>query len=258
MAARKKTRSKKDDNILFLTKTLENQGRAVKEGPKVKKFTLHDLKSIRPLTYGQTQLFERYFEGNNIVANGSAGTGKSYSAVYLALTDILREESEQKEIIIVRSAVASREIGHLPGEIADKLAPYEEPYRDIFANLLKKHDAYDNMKEAGKVRFMATSFVRGLTWDNAIVILDEAQSCTFHELNSVITRLGDNSRLIVCGDIAQNDLIVKKNDQSGYNRALQALKRMGEDVEVINFTREDIVRSAFVKSWLCAVEDTPE
>lgn len=255
--AKRKTRTKKDENIIFLQKTLENQGRAVKEGPKIRNFTLHDLRTTRPLTYGQQQMFESYFSGNNIVANGSAGTGKSYSAIYLALTDILREDTPQNEIVIVRSAVASREIGHLPGEISDKLAPYEEPYRDIFASLLRKNDAYDTMKELGRLRFMATSFVRGLTWDNAVVVIDEAQSMTFHEISSVITRLGDNSKLILCGDIAQNDLIMKKNDQSGYIRALKALGKMN-GVDIVTFTREDIVRSTFVRDWICAVEDTPE
>ena len=255
--AKRKTRTKKDENIIFLQKTLENQGRAVKEGPKIRNFTLHDLRTTRPLTYGQQQMFESYFSGNNIVANGSAGTGKSYSAIYLALTDILREDTPQNEIVIVRSAVASREIGHLPGEISDKLAPYEEPYRDIFASLLRKNDAYDTMKELGRLRFMATSFVRGLTWDNAVVVIDEAQSMTFHEISSVITRLGDNSKLILCGDIAQNDLIMKKNDQSGYIRALAALGKMN-NVDIVTFTREDIVRSSFVREWICAVEDTPE
>ncbi len=255
--AKRKARTKKDDNVIFLQKLVDEQAGAVKNGPKVRKFTTHDLKSIRPLTFGQQHMFESYFSGNTVVANGSAGTGKSFSAVYLALTDLLREQSEFDEIIIVRSAVASREIGHLPGQISDKLAPYEEPYRDIFGNLLRKHDAYDTMKEIGKLRFMATSFVRGLTWDNAIVIVDEAQSMTFHELNSVITRLGDNSKLVICGDIAQNDLIVRKNDQSGYLRAISAFEKMN-NVEIVNFTRDDIVRSEFVKRWICAVEDTPE
>lgn len=254
--ARRKARTKKDENILFLQQTLENQGRAVKDGPKNKKFSIHDIRVTHPLTYGQEQMFESYFNGNNIVANGSAGTGKTYSAAYLALTDIFHADAKQNEIIIVRSAVASREIGHLPGEIGDKLAPYEEPYRDIFGTLLKKYDAYDTLKELGHLRFMPTSFIRGLTWDNAIVIIDEAQSMTFHEISSVITRMGENSKLIICGDIAQNDLITKKNDQSGYLKALSALSKMSH-VDIITFNRHDIVRSKFVKEWICAVEDIP-
>lgn len=257
MAVRKKSRSKKDENILYLTEVVSKGGAAVQEGPKVKKFTLHDLKSITPLTAGQQILFESFFNGNHIVANGSAGTGKSFSAVYLALTEVLRGDTPQTKIIIVRSAVETRSIGALPGDINEKLSPYEEPYKDIFAVLLKKHNAYDNMKESGVVKFMSTSFVRGLTWDNAIVLMDEVQSMTFHEINSVITRLGDNSKLIICGDVAQNDLITKKNDQSGYGRMLQIISKMPE-FDIVTFTRNDIVRSGLVKSWICASEDTPE
>ena len=230
------------------------------EAPKNAPFRLKqaDLLTFNPLTENQREFFESYSAGDYfIMLTGSAGTGKSFCAAYLALTDVLRGDTPQQEIIIVRSAVSTREIGHLPGEISDKLAPYEEPYRDIFATLLRKGDAYDTMKESGKLRFMATSFVRGLTWNNAVVIIDEAQSMTFHELNSVITRLGDNSRLILCGDIAQNDLVVRRNDQSGFMRALTALGRM-KSIDTVQFTREDIVRSAFVKEWICAVEDTPE
>lgn len=252
--ARRKTRTKKDENIIFLQKTLENQGRAVKDGPKTKHFTLHDLRSTRPLTHGQQQMFESYFSGNNIVANGSAGTGKSYSAIYLALTDLLREDSPQDQIILVRSAVASREIGHLPGEISDKLAPYEEPYKDIFGSLLRKNDAYDVMKETGRLKFMATSFVRGLTWDNAIVIIDEAQNLSLHEIHSVVTRLGENSKLIICGDVGQNDLYNKKNEMSGYADLLKISGKMSE-FDIVTFTENDIVRSKFVKSWIIAMQN---
>lgn len=254
--ARRKTKSKKDAQIIFLQEQLENQNVAIKENQKNKRnFTLHDLRSTKPLTFGQNSLFESYFSGNNVVANGTAGTGKSYCAIYLALTDILKHDTDFERIIIVRSAVPTREVGHLPGELEEKIRPYEDPYRDIFATLLKKSDAYDTMKSIGKLTFLTTSFVRGLTWDNSIVIIDEAQSMTFHEINSIITRLGDNSRLIICGDICQNDLIMKRNDTSGYQRALDALSKM-KSIDIINFNRDDIVRSKFVKEWICAVEDT--
>lgn len=248
--ARRKARTKKDDNIVFLQKRLENEGYAIKEGPR-KKFSLHDLKSVKPLTQAQRQMFESYFDGNHVVANGWPGTGKSYAALYLALTDILRDDTPQQEIIIVRSIVPSREIGALPGEVSEKTAPYEAPYQDIFSNLLNKHDAYETLKDAGRVQFMPTSFVRGLTWDNAVVIIDEAQSCNLHELNSVITRLGDNSKLILCGDTYQNDLIYRKNDVSGYAEVLTTLAKMKE-VDIIHFTEHDIVRSGFVKAYIIA------
>ena len=135
--AKRKARTKKDDNVIFLQKLVDEQAGAVKNGPKVRKFTTHDLKSIRPLTFGQQHMFESYFSGNMIVANGSAGTGKSFSAVYLALTDLLMEDSEYDKIIIVRSAVSARSNGFLPGTLDEKLEPFEAPYKDILAALLK-------------------------------------------------------------------------------------------------------------------------
>ena len=247
-----KRRNKKDKQLEFLEEALIHNGEAAKQ-PK-KKFTLHDLKSIRPVSSGQEMMFHSYFSGKHIVANGSAGTGKSYSALYLALTDILSSESKQNKIILVRSAVPTRELGHLPGDITEKLAVYEDPYKDIMGDLLRKHTAYDDLKELGKLSFMSTSFIRGLTWDNSVVIMDEVQSMTFHEINSVITRLGKNTKLIICGDINQNDLNTKKNDLSGFDKMLSVCSRMDE-FDIINFTRNDICRSAFVKSWICACED---
>lgn len=253
----KKSRTKKDRQLEELEQVVRDNAKALAEGPKKKSWTIHDLKAVKPLNFAQKTMFETYFEGTNIIANGSAGTGKSYVAVYLALTDILSKGSKFKQIIIVRSAVPSREIGHLPGSIEEKMDVYESPYKDIFADLLKKKTAYDSLKEIEMVRFMPTSFVRGLTWDDAIIIVDEAQSYTFHELNSVITRLGDNSKLIICGDIAQNDLIVRKTDQSGFDKMLKIAAKMDE-FSIINFTRHDIIRSSFVKSWICATEDHVE
>jgi phosphate starvation-inducible protein PhoH len=259
VSKRKKARSKKDDNVVFLNDALSRNGRAVDEfnrGEVVKNFTLHDLKSVKPLTYNQNEMFQAYFSGSNIVASGSAGAGKSFSACYLALTDVLDKNSRQEKIIIVRGAVQTREIGFTPGDIKEKMEPYEAPYKDIFAGLLGKKSAYEIMKDRGMIEFHPTSFVRGLTWDNAVIILDESQSCNFHEIASVLTRCGDDSKVIVIGDTAQNDLIYKKNDQSGLPRLLEVAKKMKE-FEVIHFTRDDIVRSKFVKSFIVACEDTP-
>lgn len=252
--SRRKAKNKKDEQIEFLNTALHTQMHAVQEGPKVKKFTLHDLKNITPLTIGQKDFFTSYFSGNNIVANGSAGTGKTFCALYLALTDLLAENSKYESIIIVRSAVQTRNIGFLPGSQEEKLEPFETPYKDILSDLLKKHDAYDSMKATQKIKFMPTSFVRGLTWNNCIVIIDEIQNCQFHEINSVITRLGDNSKLIICGDIAQNDLVFNKYETSGFEKALGIFSKMSS-IDIINFTQHDIVRSLFVKEWICAVED---
>lgn len=255
--ARRKSRTAKDQQVEFLSEMLEKNAKAVREGPKKKNFHLHDMKAIRPMNETQREFFESYILGNHVVGNGSAGTGKSFLSVYLALTDVLDVEKPQHRLIIIRSAVASRDIGHLPGSIEEKMAVYEEPYKAIVGNLMSKNNAYTDMKDAGKIEFMPTSFVRGLTWDNAVVVVDEAQSMTFHEINSVITRLGHNSKIIICGDIAQNDLITKKQDQSGFNRMLAIAGKM-DSFDIVTFTRHDIVRSKFVKDWICAAEDTPE
>lgn len=254
---RRKTRTKKDEKIIVLENHLRANSVAIAEGAKKKTFTLHDLKSVKPLTFSQQRMFESYFDGNNIVASGSAGTGKSFIACYLALTDVLNKTSKQKRIIIVRSAVPSREIGFTPGDENEKMAPYEAPYRDIFTDLLGKWDAYDTLKDTKVLDFYSTSFVRGLTWDDAVIIIDEMQSCNFHEIASVLTRCGDNSKVIAIGDNAQNDLIYKKNDTSGMPRFLRVAEKMN-DFDIINFQREDIVRSKFVKSFILACEETPE
>lgn len=220
-----------------------------------KSLTIHDLKAIKPLNEPQRQMFQSYFSGNVIVANGSAGTGKTFAALFLALNDVLSKKSPQDRVIIVRSAVPSREIGHLPGTFEEKLEPYEEPYKDMFAELLNRNTAYDKMKLQGVVKFMPTSFVRGLTWDNAVVVVDEVQNMTFNELNSVITRIGTNTKLIVIGDYIQTDLYRKLNDKSGMKDFLAVASKIDE-MDIITFTQHDIVRSAFVKAWICALEDS--
>lgn len=249
--ARRKSRTKKDWEIDFLGEMNAKNTIAMREGPKKKTFSLHDLKPIRPMNETQRQFFEAYIMGSNVIGNGSAGTGKSFISLYLALNDILDEEKPQDRIIIVRSAVPSREIGHLPGSMEEKMAVYEEPYRDIVGNLMRGRNAYNDMKDAGKIEFMPTSFVRGLTWDNAVVVVDEAQNMTIQEIHSVITRIGDNTKLLICGDIGQNDLVVRKSDVSGFLETLKIAERM-EEFDIVNFTERDIVRSDFVRSWIIA------
>ena len=248
--ARRKSRTKKDRDLEFLSEMNYQNTEARKEGPK-KRYSLHDLRTIRPMNEAQRQFFESYIMGANVIGNGSAGTGKSFCALYLALNDVLDEEKEQEKIIIVRSAVPSREIGHLPGDMKEKMAVYEEPYKDIVGNLLRKAKAYDDMKDAGKIEFMPTSFVRGLTWDNCVVVVDEAQNMTLQEIHSVITRVGENTKMVICGDIGQNDLVVRKSDVTGFLEVLKIAERMDE-FDIVNFTEQDIVRSKFVKSWIIA------
>lgn len=247
--------SKKDADIKFLQEVIDNNGSAMTENRKRKSWTAHDLRTINPLNEPQRAMFDSYFSGSMaIIANGSAGTGKTLAGLYLALTDVLNKNHPQKRIIIVRSAVATREVGHLPGTLEEKLEPYEAPYRDIITFLTGNSNTYDNMKEAGIIEFMPTSYIRGLNWDDAIVLIDEVQNLNFHEVNSVITRVGDNTKLLIIGDHIQTDLYRSSHDKSGMERFLSIARTMPDFDEIV-FRKEDIVRSSFVKSWICALED---
>ena len=247
----KRKLARRDNNVYQLTEALLANGKAVEEGPKRKHWTLHDLKQIKPMTNNQSLMFRDYDDGKHVIGYGSAGTGKTFLSVYLALCDLLDPTTKYEKIIIVRSAVPTRDMGFMPGSLEEKTALFELPYQDIFAELLGKGSSYQDMKDAGKVEFCTTSYVRGLTWDNAIIIMDEAQSATFHEINSVITRVGKNTRLMVAGDLAQNDL-TKKGEISGMAKLIHVSLKMSKQFGVVAFTQEDIVRSPFVKAWIMA------
>lgn len=256
---RRKTRSRKGSNrqVEFLEEALSNNVMAIQEGGKRKRFSSHDLKNIKALTTPQELMIRSYLDGNNIIANGSAGTGKTFIGIYLALSDILSKESKKDKIIIVRSIVPGREVGFLKGDLAQKLAPYEAPYQDIFGFLLGKHSAYETMKETHTVTFAPTSFLRGVTWDDAVIIMDEIQNFNWEELNTVITRVGQNSSIIAIGDYIQNDLYRTKYDTSGFKKFINIASKI-DLFDEIRFTRDDVVRSELVKKWICAVEDYRE
>lgn len=228
---------------------------AIKEGPRRKKWSLHDLKNIQPKSEAQRELFESYLGyDNHVVANGFPGTGKTYLSFWLALNSVLSPEHEQDHIIVVRSAVPSRDIGFLPGTEKEKMAPFEVAYKDIVADLIGKPSSYDDMCEAGKIKFMPTSFLRGLTWDNAVIIIDEIQNLTWQEIHTVMTRVGKNSRVLVCGDVSQNDLLNKRNEETGIDNFLKVAEKMRK-FDVVQFHKEDVVRSGFVRDWIIAKED---
>lgn len=228
---------------------------ARKSGPDVKKkWSLHDLKGIQAITENQYAFATEYQNGQNICALGSAGVGKTFLGLFLASHSVLDPAQGQDKIIIVRSVVPSRDIGFLPGTLEEKIMVYEQPYRDILSDIFGRKSTYDDMKKAGLVEFHTTSFVRGLTWDNAIIILDEVQNCVWQEVNSIMTRVGKNSRVILIGDGAQNDLVMKKNETSCIDKVARVCHYM-DSFSNIKFTREDIVRSEFVKDWLIASED---
>lgn len=217
--------------------------------PRMKKtWSKHDLRTIKPKSTKQQTFFESWFHRKNVCAHGSAGTGKSFISVYLALGDLLQKDSPYDKIIIVRSAVSSRDMGFLPGTYEEKIMYYEAPYRDIFSDLMGRRNTYDDMKKAGKVEFMTTSFVRGLTWDNAIIIIDEFQNMTWMEMDSVITRVGTNSRVLICGDDKyQCDL--KRGEKTCAQDLLKIIGAI-DGFDLVEFDHEDIVRGEFVKQWI--------
>jgi len=214
------------------------------------------MKRIQPLTLAQDDLFQAYHAGQNIAAIGSAGSGKTYIALYLALQDVLEAEDYDK-VIIVRSAVQARDQGFLPGTLKEKEAYYEAPYVEIASDLFERGDAYGILKHKGQVEFMTTSNIRGLTWHNAIVIVDECQNMNYEELRTIITRLGNNSKIVFCGDTKQNDLIKSKYDVSGLVKFLDVISNM-RSFSTVMFTRGDVVRSGIVKEFLYAEEDQIE
>lgn len=212
---------------------------------------LDNLKKIHPITQSQSQAFSLWGDFDHLVLNGSAGTGKTYLAMYFALAAL--KEYEANNIIVIRSTVASREQGFLPGTIEEKQAPFEAPYKDIAADLLHRGDGYEVLKKAGKLKFMSSSYLRGLTFDNSIIIVDEFQNMTIEEINTIMTRVGDNTRIIICGDTRQDDLHFKRNDTSGFAIAMRVFEKM-EKIGVVTFNHADIVRSQFVKSWIVNYE----
>jgi phosphate starvation-inducible protein PhoH len=216
-----------------------------------KKFAM---KRITPMTKNQEKVVKAYQNGSHIANIGSAGTGKTYLSMALAIEDVLENENYD-QLIIIRSAVQSREQGFMPGSLTEKMGYYETPYQDIVNDLFGRGDAYQILKGKGMVKFMSTSFVRGLTFDNAIIIVDECQNMTYQELDTVITRVGESSKIIFCGDMKQDDLKISKHraDVSGLKDFIRVISKM-DGFAVIEFTTDDIVRSGLVREYLIAKE----
>ena len=206
-----------------------------------------ELRNVKPLTQNQEETFNAYDQGKNLVLHGYAGTGKSFISLYLALEEILSNSSDYTRVVIVRSVVPSRDMGFLPGNIKEKIRVYEEPYKEICDNLFGRGDGYDVLKTKRMVEFTTTSYLRGLTFNDSIVIVDELQNMQFSELDTVMTRLGDNSRVIFCGDFRQTDLNEKY--RVGLSKFINITKRMN-NFEYIDFKKEDIVRSGIVKDYI--------
>lgn len=215
------------------------------------KIRIDDLAVIQPLTDTQKTFFEYYKQGEKVMLlHGVAGTGKTYIALYKALEEVLDKSNSYRRVVIVRSAVPSREIGHLPGDEKEKTEIYKEPYIDVCASLFNRHDAYQRLEEQGAIHFISTSFVRGITLDDSIVLVDECQNLTDGEINSIMTRVGTNSKIIFCGDFRQTDL-TKKHDMSGLKKFI-AIAKMMSSFKHLEFVADDIVRSALVKEYILA------
>lgn len=205
------------------------------------------VREIHPLNENQGKLFKFYGEGKNIVASGSAGTGKSFCLLYLMLQDLVYT-GEYEKLIIFRSAVATRNIGFLPGTEDEKMDAYELPYKCILNDLFGRADAYEIMKKKDLVDFLSTSYVRGTTFDNCLILVDEFENMNFHELDSLITRCGNNTRIFFSGDFKQTDFDGKR-EVSGFSDFTKIIDNM-ESFSMVEFTIEDCVRSGLVREYL--------
>ena len=221
---------------------------------KNKEINHNNLVAIKHITDNQKIIFDTWKKGQNQFLFGAAGTGKTFVSLYLALKDVMDLKKPYSKVVLVRSLIPTREIGFLPGDEEDKAALYQVPYQNMVQFMFEQpneqsfNNLYDRLKGQGSLFFLSTSFLRGLTSDNAIIIVDECQNLNFHELDTIITRVGQDSRIIFCGDFDQTDLI-KQNEKNGLHDFLRILEEM-EEFNCLEFTIGDIVRSGFVRSYL--------
>ena len=231
-------------------------GLTAKQMKRKKPINADMMRDIEPLTDNQKTLFEAYAKDQNLVAYGVAGTGKTFITLYNALQDVLNPETPYEKVYIVRSLVATREIGFLPGDHDDKSYLYQIPYKHMLKYMFEMPSEadfnmlYGNLKAQDTIDFWSTSFIRGTTFDKTIVIVDEFQNLNYHELDSIMTRVGTQSKIMFCGDATQSDLI-KQNERNGIVDFMRILRLMSS-VDVIEFGVEDIVRSGLVKEYILA------
>ena len=221
---------------------------------KGKDIKLDQMVNIKPLTENQKKAFKSYKDGKNLFLYGAAGTGKTFVALFNGLQDVLRNDTPYDTVYMVRSAVPTREIGFLPGDEEDKTALFQVPYQNMVKFMFEMPGErefgtlYERLKNQGSLMFLTTSFLRGITLDNAVIIVDECQNLTFHELDTIVTRVGQDAKIIFCGDFFQTDLM-KSSDKQGMVNFMKILDAM-QQFDNIEFTIGDIVRSGFVKEYL--------
>jgi len=213
---------------------------------------IEDLYTYEPQTENQKTAYDAWDDGDNLVLAGSAGTGKTFVALYLALETVLEKESSYNKVIIVRSVVPTRDMGYLPGTVEEKKEVFETPYKAICYELFNDNAAYNKLISSHQIEFITTSFIRGLTIDNAVIIVDEMQNLNFHELDSVITRVGNNCRIIFSGDYHQSDF-KDESERDGIQRFLRVIEQL-KNFSVITFGWQDIVRSDFLRDYIMTKE----
>jgi phosphate starvation-inducible protein PhoH len=223
--------------------------RRSKRKTQIKQKQSLQLQNVTPMTANQKRVFALYDKGENVLLHGVAGTGKTFLSMYLALDDVMNGTDNKDRVVIIRSAVPSRDMGFLPGKEAEKTAVYEQPYNDICSEIMNRGDGYSILKTKGMVEFISTSYIRGTTIDNAVVIVDEFQNMTDSELNTIMTRIGTNTRVLICGDFRQTDL-TRSWDSSGAQTLIALWGKMGHKSSKVEFGIEDIVRSGFVREWI--------
>ena len=226
---------------------LRQQGKEPKENYQEK--INFNLKHFNPLTENQKLAFDSFADDKNLMLHGIAGTGKSFMALYLSLKQILSDpDCIYKKVVIVRSVVPTRDMGFLPGSDREKTKVYEAPYYAICTELFGRGDAYEYLKKRNVIEFISTSFIRGITLNDCIVIVDEMQNATLHELDSVITRIGHNCKVVFCGDFRQSDF-TREHERSGLTDFMRVVRSM-KSFDLIEFEAKDIVRSALVKEYI--------
>ena len=233
---------------------------AVKTRAKTKKrkpVNTTTMVKVEPLTENQERVFKSWDEGKHLFIYGAAGTGKTFCALYKALHDCLKDTPSYDNVYIVRSLVATREIGFLPGDHEDKSSLYQIPYKNMVKYMFEMasdsdfETLYGSLKQQETIKFWSTSFLRGVTLDNAVIIIDEMQNLNFHELDSIITRVGENTRIVFCGDAMQSDL-VRDKERNGIHNFMEILRLMPDDFDLIEMGIDDICRSGIVRNYLIA------
>ena len=218
----------------------------------MKRLKIDHLLTYEAITQNQKIAYDSWDDGDHLVLCGSAGTGKTFIGMYLALADVLDKSYDQDKLVIVRSVVPTREMGYLPGSVEEKVDAYTAPYRSICTELFNEKMAYDNLESQGIIEFVSTSFIRGTTLDDCVILVDEMQNLTFHELDSIITRVGRNSRIIFSGDYYQSDL-GKESDKKGILDFMNIMEVMN-NFTTVEYGWSDIVRSEFVRDYIMTKE----